>query len=70
MAFHFCILTECPYLVFKDFPIGFHNELKNELFIQGHHIKQLITLKVFVMQTNYLQLYNGPLPVLEGLFKT
>ena len=38
MALHFCLLTECSYLVFKEFPIDFHNELKNELFIQGHHI--------------------------------
>ena len=52
--------------MFKDFPFEFHNELKNELFIQGHHIQQFITLKVFVMQTNCLQLYNDPLPVLEG----
>ena len=70
MAFHFCLLTECSYLVFKDFPIEFHNELKNELFIQCHHIEQIITRKVFVMRTNCLQLYNGPLPVLEILFKT
>ena len=38
MAFHSCLSTECSYLVFKDFPIEFHAELKNELFAQGHHI--------------------------------
>ena len=38
MAFHSCLSTECSYLVFKDFPIEFHAGLKNELFVQGHHI--------------------------------
>ena len=38
MAFHFCLLTECSYLVVKDSPIEFHNELMNERFIQGYHI--------------------------------
>ena len=69
MAFYFYLLTECSYLVFKDFPIEFHNELKNALFIQGHHIEQFITLKVFVMQTNCLQLYNRPLPVWKVYLK-
>ena len=26
------------YLVFEDFQFEFHAELKNELFVQGHHI--------------------------------
>ena len=38
MAFHSCLSTECPYLVFKDFPIEFYAELKKELFVQGRHI--------------------------------
>ena len=38
MAFHSCLSKEYLYLVFKDFPIEFHAEFKNELFIQGHHI--------------------------------
>ena len=63
MAFHSCLSTECSYLVFKDFLIEFHAGLKNELSVQGHHIQQFITLKVFVIQTNYLQLYKGPLLV-------
>ena len=37
-GFHSCLSTECSYLVFKDFPIEFHAELKNELVAQGHHI--------------------------------
>ena len=48
-------------MVLKGFQIEFYAELKNELFVQGHHIKQFITLKVLVVQTNCLQLYNGPL---------
>ena len=63
MAFHSCLSREYSYLVFKDFPIEFHAELKNELFLQGHHISQFITLTVFVIQTNCLQLYIGPLLV-------
>ena len=47
MAFHSCGSTECSYLVFKGFPIEFHAELKNELFVQGHNILQFKTLKVF-----------------------
>ena len=43
-------------MVFEGFQIEFHAELKNELFVQGHHIQQFITLKVFVIQTNCLQL--------------
>ena len=50
-------------MVFEGFQIEFHAELKNELFVQCHHIKQFITLKVFVIQTNCLQLYNGQLLV-------
>ena len=61
MAFHSCLSTECSYLVFKGFPIEFHAEFTNELFVHGHHIQQFATLKVFVIQTNCLQLYNGPL---------
>ena len=38
MAFNSCLSTECSYLVFKDFPIELHAELKNELFVLGHHI--------------------------------
>ena len=38
MAFHSCLLTECSYLVHKDFPIEFHAEIKNDLFVQGYHI--------------------------------
>ena len=38
IAFHSCLSAECSYLEFKDFPIEFHAEIKNELFIQGHHI--------------------------------
>ena len=38
MAFHSCLSTECSYLVFQDFPIEFHAEIKNDLFVQGHHI--------------------------------
>ena len=38
MAFHSCLLTECSYLVLKDFPIEFHAEIKNDLFVQGYHI--------------------------------
>ena len=55
--------------MFESFQIEFHAELKNELFIQGHHIKQFITFKVFVVvQTNCLQLYNGPLLVLWKMY--
>ena len=61
MAFHSCLSTECSHLVFKDFPIEFHAEFKNELFVQDHHILQFLTLKVFLIPTNCLQLYNGPL---------
>ena len=50
-------------MVFKGFQIEFHAELKNELFVQGHRSKRFITLKVFVIQTNCLQLYNGLLLV-------
>ena len=38
MDFHSCLSSECSYLVFKGFPIEFHAELKNELFVQSHHI--------------------------------
>ena len=38
MAFYSCLSTECSYLVFKDFPIELHAGLKNQLFVQGHHI--------------------------------
>ena len=48
-------------MVFEGFQIEFHAELKHELFVQGHHILQFITLNVFVIQTNCWQLYNGPL---------
>ena len=37
--------------------------LKNKLLVEGHQIEQFITLTVFVIQTNSLQLYNGPLLV-------
>ena len=33
MDFHSCLSSECSYLVFKGFPIEFHAELKNELFV-------------------------------------
>ena len=55
-------------MVFKGFQIEFHAKLNNEIFVQGHHIYQFITLKVFVIQTNYLQLYNGPLLVLWKMY--
>ena len=38
MTFNPCLSTECSYMVFKGFQIEFHAELKNELFVQGHHI--------------------------------
>ena len=38
MAFHSFLSTECSYLVFTDFPIEFHAELKNGRFIQDHNI--------------------------------
>ena len=38
MAFHSCLSTECSYVAFKGFKIEFHAELKNALFLQGHHI--------------------------------
>ena len=38
MAFHSCLSTECPYLVFGGFQIEFHAEFKSELFDQGPHI--------------------------------
>ena len=38
MAFHSCLSTESSYMVFEGFQIEFHAELKNELFVQGHHI--------------------------------
>ena len=41
MAFHSCLSTECSCLVLKGFPIEFHAELKNELFVQGRHIYYL-----------------------------
>ena len=53
---------------FEGFQIEFHAELKNGLFAQGHHIYQFITLNVFVIQTNCLQLYNGPLLVLWKMY--
>ena len=37
MAFNSCLSTG-SYLVFKDFPIEFYAELKNDIFVQGHHI--------------------------------
>ena len=40
MAFHSCL-----YLVFKGFQIEFPAELKNELFVQGHHFNSLKLLK-------------------------
>ena len=55
-------------MVFEGFQIEFHAKLKNELFVWGHHIYQLITLKVFVIQTNCLQLYDGPLLVLWKMY--
>ena len=55
-------------MVFEGFQIEFHAESKNELFVQDHHIKQFITLKVFVIQTNCLQLYNGQLLVLCKMY--
>ena len=54
--------------MFEGFKIEFHAELKNELFVQGHHILQFITLKVFVIQTNCLQLYSGPLLVFLKMY--
>ena len=38
MAFHSCLSKEYSYLMCKDFPIEFHAELKDEVFVQGHHI--------------------------------
>ena len=55
-------------MVFEGFQIELHAELKNELFVQGHHIEQFITLKVFVIQTNCLQLYSGPLLVFWKMY--
>ena len=55
-------------MVFEGFQTEFHAELKNELFVQGHHILQLITLKVFVIQTNCLKLYNSPLLVFWNMY--
>ena len=55
-------------MVFEGFQIEFHAELKNELFVQGHHILKFITLKVVVIQTNCLQLYNDPLLVLWKMY--
>ena len=55
-------------LVFEGFQIEIHAELKNEHFVQGHHISQFITLKVFVIQTNCLQLYNSPLLVFLKMY--
>ena len=37
MAFYPCLSKEGSYMVFKGFQIEFHAELKNELFVQGHH---------------------------------
>ena len=51
-------------MVFEGFQIEFNAELKNELFVQGRHIQQFISHKVIVIQTNCLELYNGPLLVL------
>ena len=48
--------------------IEFHAELNTELFVQGLHIYQFITLKVFVIQANCLQLYNVPLLVLWKMY--
>ena len=50
-------------MLILGFPIEFHNEIKNELFVKGHHILQFTSLKVFVIQRNSLQFYNGPLNV-------
>ena len=55
-------------MVFEGFQIECHAELKNELFVQGHHIYQFIILKVFVIKTNCLQLYNGPKLVLWKMY--
>ena len=38
LAFYSSLSTECSFMVFGDFQIEFHAELKNELFVQGHHI--------------------------------
>ena len=50
-------------MVFEGFQIEFHAEFKNELFV---HV--FITLKVFVIQTNCLQLYNGSLLVFWKIY--
>ena len=55
-------------MVFEGFQIEFHAESKNEHFVQGHYNYQFITLKVFVIQTNCLQLYNGPLLVFWKMY--
>ena len=55
-------------MVFEGFQIECHAELKNELFVKGHHIYQFIILKVLVIQTNCLQLYNGQLLVLWKMY--
>ena len=55
-------------MVFEGFQFEFHAELKNKRFVQGYHIKQFITLKVFGIQTNCLQLYNGPLFVFWNIY--
>ena len=36
MAFHSCLSTECSYMVFKDFQIECHAELKNERLGLSH----------------------------------
>ena len=41
-------------MVLNGLKIEFHAELTNKLFVQGHHILQTITLKVFVIQNKLL----------------
>ena len=55
-------------MVFEGFQIEFYAKLKNKRFVQCHHIYQFIILKVFVIQTNCLELYNGPLLVLWKMY--
>ena len=38
MAFYSCLSTDCLYIVFGGFQIEFHAEIKNEIFVQGHHV--------------------------------
>ena len=49
MAFHSCLSAECSYLVFKDFPIESHAELKKiTFFLRSSHLTVYNSLNICV----------------------